>query len=338
MGSSNRSSAPTVSVIIPAYNAADTLARCVASVQAQAYSRLEIILIDDGSTDDTAKIAATLAASDRRIRVHHQSNQGLSAARNAGIKQATGSYLTFVDADDTIDPALVSTLYHLVEQHQVLLAACNFVTVDASRAVAPLAPFSTTSEATSASSLYSTTAALTAILLEQIPIMSCGKLYHRSLFQKVRFPVGKLYEDVGTTYRLVQQCPKIAYTPAPLYHYYQSPTSIIHQTFSPQKLDLIALTDEMCNTLSIQCNDNVLTNAIQLRRIHARFSILRQVMLVKPATLETRRLTRELVAYLKTHRAAVLQNPVAARRDRLAMLSLLAGLPVFKLAWKFYRH
>lgn len=320
---------PLITVIIPTYNSAKTLERCLASVLHQTYSNLEIILIDDGSTDQTPVICDQLAQQDRRIKVVHQSNQGLSAARNAGLEIMRGDFVTFVDSDDAIATDLIERLYQALVQHQVPLAACDFQTIKGNAT-----PVS--SPDAGSAKIYAQTDALIAMLCEQIPIMACGKLYAKEFFKTVRFPVSKLYEDVGTTYKLILQCENLVYLPVKDYFYYQSSDSIIHQTFRPQKMDLIALTDEMCNTLSIHCHDNVLQDAIRLRRCHARFSILRQLVLAKPQTPEIRELRSKMVSYLKQHKDDVLSNHLSSKRDRFAMRTLLLGVPIFTLAWKIY--
>lgn len=364
-----KSSSPLISVIIPVYNSRETLLPSLSSVQNQTYSNLEIILVDDGSTDDSGELCDKFARADSRIKVIHQENRGLSAARNAGIDLSSGEYLAFVDSDDTIAPEMVSALYCSLSSNYVKLSACNFQEVKELDVQQPLPPQSSLrplpSQASlqpplqpisqppssahmnspeqsnsNSASIYSQAEALTLMLGEKIPIMSCGKLYARELFAEIRFPVGKLYEDVGTTYRLILECEKIAYLPEPYYHYYQNPTSIIHQTFRPEKLSLISLTDNMCDDIAKNVHPltEPLSNALRVRRCHARFSILRQLVLVKPQTAEIKSLEREMVSYLKSHQSDILKNPASTRRDRLAMRSLLLGLPIFTVAWKAYSH
>lgn len=174
-----------------------------------------------------------------------------------------------------------------------------------------------------------------------------GKLYASELFDNVRFPEGKLYEDVGTTYRLILQCPQVIFLPVALYDYLQTPSSIIHRPFEFSKLDLISQTDQMCEdietTLASRDLPRHLRDALRCRRMHARFSILRQMVLFddfNELSPENRQkfidTQSEIINYLKTHKNDVLKNPAATSRDRLAMRSLGFGLPAFKMAWKIY--
>lgn len=412
--SANPSRQPLISVIIPVYNVAKLLERCVNSVLAQTYQNLEIILVDDGSTDMSGKFCDVFAKKDPRIKVIHQENRGLSGARNAGLDLAAGDFVTFIDSDDSVDPNLIARLYSLCRNNRAKMSIC------ASREVFPqpsevlkqppqLSPSSIISQTldfapSDGAQTLDTLDALTAMLCEVDFSMSAwGKLYARELFDTnpfacpngqegtkttvpptptpIRFPEGMLHEDVGTTYKLIINAKKIIFIPEQLYNYHQNPGSITQQAFSMKKLDLIILTDQMCDDL---CNwsaelvkqiqvaqppsaqssstQNSLNQkspsspklppnpAIQIknltkkRRAHARFSILRQMVLIDPKALpaderqqflQTR---REIVKYLRKHKNDVLKNPLASRRDRLAMLSLLAGLPVFRRAWLTYQN
>lgn len=395
---------PLITVIVPVYNVAKVLERCVHSVLDQTYPHLEIILVDDGSTDMSGKFCDVLAKQHSQIKVIHQPNAGLSAARNAALEIATGEYVTFVDSDDKIHPELVRSLYDLAQSTSTAIAIGSFREVypdgraqDFATASASVSSPASTSASNSSSAsapvsdtiVYSTIDCLIAMLLEAGFTMSaCAKLYRRQLFDNVRFPVGELYEDVGTTYRLILQCPEIAYTKSAYYDYYQNASSIIHQTFRRQKLDLITLTDEMCDqiwqhfdqlsstsaspssALSSHSASSLPTSPLppsspaapspsqrqQLRlvlakrRMHARFSVLRQMVIVSPAAnspestgftpAQFKRTRRTIARYLRRHRADILHNPYSSRRDRLAMRALLLGLPAFRFAWKYYakRH
>lgn len=323
--------APLISVIVPVYNVKQFLERAVKSIINQTYQNLEIILVDDGSTDGSGSLADRLTNLDRRIQVIHQKNQGLSAARNVGIEASKGKFLTFVDSDDEIEPDFLETASKMIKTEKTKLAICSFAEVfgngEKHNFYAEKAP-ETLDQA----------ACLTKMLLEQgFTLMACGKLYARELFQEVEFPVGKLYEDVGTTYKTILECDKIAISYAPKYLYYQNQTSIIHQKFASKNLALIELTDQMCDGLEAHFGSNMpaeLEYAIKVRRMHARFSILRML----PMGHSHKELKRELIGYLRTHKNDVLDNPVSSKRDKIAMQTLLLGFPVFKMAWKTYEN
>lgn len=320
---------PLVSVIIPVYNVREFLERAVDSVLKQTYRNLEIILVDDGSNDGSGELCDEIAVRDDRIIVIHQKNQGLSGARNTGIKNSHGAFLTFVDSDDESSPDLVETLLNLTQQHQTKMSICSFAEAwpDGKRR-----NFATQRD----NQVFVTADCLTEMLLEHgFTLMACGKIYARELFDNVEFPLGKLYEDVGTTYRLMLQCDKIPVDYSAKYLYYQNSASIIHQKFTQRNLDLIELTDKMCVDIADYYGDQIFTqlnDALKLRRMHARFSVLR--LIGKNREHETTRQTT--ITYLREHRDDVLKNPLSSKRDQLAMRSLLISPGFFNLAWLVY--
>lgn len=116
---------PTVSVIVPVYNVEKYLARCVDSITSQTYENLDIILVDDGSTDNSGRICGEYAKKDTRIRVIHQKNKGASAARNCGITAASGNYIGFIDSDDWIDKDMYELLVNTAIEHHADIVRCD---------------------------------------------------------------------------------------------------------------------------------------------------------------------------------------------------------------------
>jgi len=332
---------PLISVIVPVYNTGKVVERCVKSVREQIYPNLEIILVDDGSTDMSGAFCDLFARQDARIKVIHQSNQGLSAARNAGLKIATGKWITFVDSDDTIRRDMIDILHRICFTHKLKLSICGF------REIFPGKEVYGTNQPDQ-ETVMTTLECLKAMLCEEGFSMSAwGKLYARELFDLVKFPERRLYEDVGTTYQLVLQCDQIGVTTAKAYNYYQTAGSITQQGFNLHKMDLIDLTDQMCDEL-IAWGKNLpeperqqLLHLTQKRRMHARFSILRQIVMVDKTdqTVDQKSLhhaEQNVAKYLRKHKNDILKNPLASRRDKLAMRSLQLGLPTFKFAWQKY--
>lgn len=356
------SSTPLVSVIIPVYNVAKILERCVNSVLTQTYKNLEIILVDDGSTDMSKQFCDVFAKKDPRVKVIHQANRGLSGARNAGLELATGDFVTFVDSDDSVQPYLVELLLGLCTQHRAKMAIVGFRELAANAEIFPnlderaelgvMGSLEWPDEPMSAPEnveILTTVACLTRMLCEQgFTVSAWSKLYAREVFADVRFPEGKLYEDVGTTYRLVLQCSEIVVSTQRPYNYYHNAGSITKQSYTPAKLDLITLTDQMCDELLAwsESRDSAERAQVELltkkRRMHAHFSVLRQMVMLDDKALSSDERKdfladrRQIVRYLRRHRKYIFNNPLATRRDRLAMATLLLGLPAFRAAWKHY--
>lgn len=227
---------PLISVIVPVYNVEPYLRRCVDSILRQTYRNLEILLVDDGSTDRSGAICDACAQQDTRVKVIHQKNQGQAAARNHGIDQAKGEYLSFVDSDDFIEERMLETLCRDAAEAGVMLAAAGFRKV--SDAVASSAP----TEGIGPEIMSGKEAIDSLLLSEEIGDFPWNKLYDRRLFDGVRYPEGYIFEDLGTTYRLVERCPRISFRREALYNYYQRADSTLNQTkklrFYENKFDM----------------------------------------------------------------------------------------------------
>lgn len=218
-----------ISVIIPVYKVEDYLDDCLRSVVAQSYPNLEIILVDDGSPDHCGAMCDAWAAKDRRIKVIHKENGGLSDARNAGLELATGKYISFVDSDDWLESEFYEKLLAALQKEGADICACSIASCFPDHTVTWGCPSYTVSdsEATLAM-LYRDTS---------YPVSALNKLYRRELWEEMRFPVGKICEDAFTTYQLVHRANRIVQLPEALYCYRIRPDSIMTSSFTPKKLD-----------------------------------------------------------------------------------------------------
>lgn len=214
-----------ISIIVPVYNTEKYLEKCIESIIRQTYSHLEIILVDDGSTDGSAKICDEYAQKERRIRVIHKENGGLSDARNTGIKHATGSLIGFVDSDDYIAPHMYQILYENLKKYQADIAICGIQEVDEKGQF--LNSFHKPDE--KENRVLNTEEALY-LLIEgkDIQTNAYDKLYKAELFTNIQYPQGKNVEDLATTYRLLDKANCIVKTNQIVYYYVQRKNSIIH--------------------------------------------------------------------------------------------------------------
>jgi glycosyltransferase involved in cell wall biosynthesis len=219
-----------ISVIIPVYKVEDYIRRCVDSVLKQTYGNLEIILVDDGSPDRCGEICDEYAAKDNRVVSIHKKNGGLSDARNAGMDVCKGEYITFLDSDDWVASDYIERLYRLLKDTAAGISACSFIKTSDE----DTEPDSSTEEVR----VFSNTEALdkmesnTDIQLYVQLVVAWGKLYKRSLFEGVTYPVGKLHEDEFTTYKVIYRAERIALTSAQLLHYWQREDSIMGAGFN----------------------------------------------------------------------------------------------------------
>lgn len=219
----NRMSNQLVSIIIPAYNAEDTICRCLQSIVAQTYHNIEIIIIDDGSTDSTSNLVRQLQKSNPRIKLFSQSNSGVSTARNLGIKKSNGLYITFVDADDTLLPEYIESLVSALINTHSDIAICNLNFVYNKRIQHPLhfKPGVITQEEF-----------MSALLCSIQGYVHC-KMYRRSILEKAAFnPAIFMSEDLLFNVELGQNIKQAVLVDNFLYNYYQSNNSCCHSTFS----------------------------------------------------------------------------------------------------------
>lgn len=231
-----------VSIIIPVYNVKEFLKECVESVVQQSYKKLEIILVDDGSTDGSEKLCDNLAKEDDRIKVIHQRNQGLSAARNSGISIMKGTYVYFLDSDDCIANDAIEVLYKALQRGDTDMAISGIIAFSDSKPVIAKNGYT--------ESFLETEVALTKMLLHDgIGHEACGKLFKAELWLKYRFPVGLLYEDYATIYYVASQSKKVAISKYPSYFYRVRSGSIMHSEIQERNFILLDISDEVTDFL-----------------------------------------------------------------------------------------
>lgn len=220
-----------ISVVVPIYNVEDYLKPCVDSIINQDYENLEIILVDDGSTDRCGSICDEYAMNDTRIRVIHKANGGLSDARNAGIDIATGEFITFVDSDDALITDTISYLYRILKGNNADISCCQRIEIDETGN-----PLHKSNALDSNILILNTESALCS---SDVDTVAWGKLYKIELFANIRYPVGRLHEDVFTTFKLVGTSNKIAVGYKQGYQYRIRANSISNVKFTQKHLDLI---------------------------------------------------------------------------------------------------
>lgn len=222
---------PLISVIIPVFNVEEYLQRCLNSIVSQTYGNFEAILIDDGSSDNSPQLCDDYKERDCRFQVIHQSNQGLSAARNIGLDIAKGDFVTFVDSDDWISTDYLSELYSLAKSTQADIAIANhqLTTIFPAKG----------KRIKRTIKIYNQQGALFELIAKQNQpfVISCGKLYRKELFNEIRFPIGKYHEDEYTSHHLINAASKISYSNKVLYFYYQRPGSITKQNHRSDAID-----------------------------------------------------------------------------------------------------
>ncbi len=226
---------PLISVIIPVHEVLAYLPRCIESVMQQSYENLEIIIVDDGSTDGSERLCEEMQNRDPRIKVVHQEYMGVSGARNTGLREAKGEYLAFVDSDDWVDVNYLNTLWRICEQTGCRIAQCGFrETLDELE--------NQENHQWKNNGIYVYSAKEFCSLEYIVSLRGCttlwNKLFHRSLFDGIEFPTGKIHEDEFVTYRVIWKSEKIAVTNVKLYYYRRREGSIMTSEYSINRLDL----------------------------------------------------------------------------------------------------
>lgn len=238
---------PAISVIIPVYKVEPYLDACVASVAAQTFSDLEILLVDDGSPDNCPALCDAWAKKDPRVRVIHQKNGGLSAARNTGIEAATGKFLTFVDSDDLLEPDTLRRAYEAQQQNDADLVIFNLCFAQENGQPMPEPDFTIfRDEVLTPEQFWEKYYSIVGPCRNYYEI-SCNKLYKRELFRTLRFRLNKRFEDAFLLPALLDQCKTIACISYQGYIYIQRKGSIMSQGSSLNFLDRSEYQLERCD-------------------------------------------------------------------------------------------
>lgn len=211
---------PMVSIIVPVYNVEKYIRKCVDSILRQTYKNLDIILVDDGSLDSSGKICDEYAYTDDRVNVIHQSNLGLSAARNAGLELAKGEYIVFVDSDDYISYECIETcIVNMTNEVELLMF--NYALVDENNNIIEKM-YSKKRELMTEKMFWNNYFSGNVVVC----VIACCKMYRRTLFKDVRFRNGRLHEDEFILHHIIRQCNNIVFIDQPLYYYLQRNGSI----------------------------------------------------------------------------------------------------------------
>jgi glycosyltransferase involved in cell wall biosynthesis len=296
---------------------------------AQTYPDFELILVDDGSPDNCPAMCDAWAERDSRIVVIHQANGGPSAARNAGIdwafQHSNSEWLTFIDSDDYVTEDYVEFLYGLVIKYHTKMSICSHTVIYENGTVLQ-------KETGEEACLDSKTVLERILYDEDIDLSAWAKLYHKSLFKEIRFPVGRLFEDAATTYRFVYDSQTVAVGLKSKLFYMIRNNSISNCAFSVKKMDLIISTEEMAQFCGKHYPE--LINAGKRRLMYAYLSTLSQLANSNTKNTEVQ---KKLIKFIRKNGISVFLDPRAKNRDRLGILSAFCGFRLYKLFWGVYR-
>ena len=227
---------PQISVIVPVYRVEKYIDRCVRSILDQTFWDFELILVDDGSPDNCPALCDAWAGRDSRIRVIHKENGGLSSARNAGMEIAAGQYLHFVDSDDVIHPDCLNILMTCVQKTCAEIALGRFTRfqedyVPKERFIPWDGSYATRTNIETLDCFFEGYDNLPSL------VSACGTLWHRCLFDDIEFPVGRIFEDEFTTYKLYHRANRVAFVDTELYFYFDNASGITRNLTIEKRFD-----------------------------------------------------------------------------------------------------
>lgn len=310
-----------ISVIVPVYNVEQYLERCVDSIINQTYKNLEIILVNDGSTDNSGQICDELAKKDDRIRVIHKKNGGVSEARNVGVKEISGEYIIFIDSDDYIDKKMFSVLYSQIKLEAADVSVCGVMNIYENNNI-PQA------RNTNEYLILNNEGFLREYLKgERIPGGIWNKLIKSSIAKSIKFPVGLIYEDAYYHYELIKLARRYVITTEPLYNYYHREGSLTEGYYKKRDLSCI----EIYNKFYDYVVNNYSSNREEafFRLSYSYFVILDKMLLQDDyKKIEE---YKEIVGFLKKNAFKISRNRIFRTGRRIAALMLLINIKLYRI-------
>lgn len=309
-----RKKKPLITVIVPVYNVEKYLKRCVDSILSQTYKNLEVILVDDGSSDSSGRLCDDIANLNARVKVIHKENGGLSSARNVGIDVATGDLLTFVDSDDWIDDSIYQKCINVFENYDCDVVDFKVFMTDGKQLQKNKIidkPVVIEKENILYDYLYRGQT-------EKCPFSVCRKIYRRVLYDNVRFPVGKINEDIVTNFKVLSKAGRLVHIGDVGYYYFQNPQSITSGKLRKKDFDLLDASKELCE-LSECYKDKRIYQLAEIKLARSYFSLLAKGTLggFEVDIERPKQCARELTANLRKNYCKLMLAPIPKNRKVL---------------------
>ena len=305
---------PLISVVVPVYNVEKYLDKCVQSIRAQSLPQLEILLVDDGSTDGSGAMCDSCAKEDDRIRVIHKENGGLADARNRGIDEAAADLVAFIDSDDFIEPDMMELLYTNMQRENADVSICGIYHLYADR----LKRESATVDYTTLSGVE---AAALVLRGDKISVNAVNKLFKKEIFNGIRFPVGKLSEDAFIMVKLLAGVKTVVIDTAPKYYYVHREDSITTSRYKPRDMNVIEAYTE--NRSFIQQNHPEYMELADFRYYWAHFYVLDKMLKTEGYVRDAD--YKKIVRTLRANYFHILRNRYTGTKRKIALTALLLG-------------
>ena len=314
-----------ISVIVPVYNIEKYVGKAIETIIGQTYRDLEIILVDDGSTDKSGEICEHYAGKDDRIVVVHQENGGLSKARNTGTRIAKGDAIAYIDGDDYIHPCYFEILAKNLTEHNADISVCGMQVVSENE----YEELTHSKDVENAAVEISAEEALEGMLSQKrFSLSSCAKLYKRKIAQSHYFPEQELFEDYYTVYRFFTEADAVTYTDAGLYYYLKRAGSITKKKYSHQMMDYIKHGEQVIDHVK-QSGQQLMDAAIS-RLVWACFYIVTHI----DDSSKYREDEEYCWNYIKKYRTKVIRDNSAVKKEKMLCALSMFGKKPLKLVYK----
>lgn len=319
-----------VSIIVPVYNVEKYIKDCLNSIENQTYKNIEVILVDDGTTDKTIEIIRDEFLPDERFKLISQENMGVSAARNNGISNSNGKYIVFVDSDDWVAPDYIEYLYSLIKKYNVSISTCAHQSL----------PRNSTPRIIRDPKEYSisTKEYFRRLGDKELPfqlgVSPCGRMYKKKLFDHIKYPEGKLFEDSSTTYKLYLHANTTAIGEDIKYLYFQNKNSIVQKDFNRTRFQFLESEKEMKEDLENKFPD--IKESLERRYQYALMNTLAHIV-ISPNSEEFRKEQLQLKIEILDNFMGKLLDTKSSKKDLVGLITLRMGLPCYKIAFKIFK-
>ena len=308
-----------ISIVIPVYNVSKYLKKCVDSVVNQTYKNIEIILVDDGSIDDSGKKCEDLSKKDKRIRVFHKENGGLSDARNYGIDKAKGKYVCFVDSDDFVTQDMCEILYNDIMEFNADVAFCTFIDCYGDIPIID-------NKNIERYKITKKEAIKYVMIGDKVPLSAVAKLYKKSIFEKVKFEKGKTYEDAIIMVELLDHCNYVSYNSSSVYYYVHRKNSITTTKFNSKDYDVIYAYEKNKRIIKDKYPDIV--DIADMRLCWAHFRILDTMIRLND------KIDKQIVKYLRKNYKTIMKSKYFSKSRKISMTFLKINIVLYKIIIK----
>lgn len=309
-----------VGILIPLYNNEKKIEECLNSVKNQTYKNLEVIIIDDGSTDKSLEVCKQIIKDDSRFKLHSRENRGVAFSRNEAIKYCTANYFIFLDSDDFLDEDFIETTYKILKENDVDIVSTKISIYKDRNKINKenknIYTYIVNREAGMEKLLYQ----------YEIQHGPTCKLYKKKLFEGIEFPNGKIYEDLATIYKIVDRCNSIAITSYNGYNYYYNINGITKSEFDDREIFRLKCAEEIYEFVNQKYNKSILIAAKNLLVSQCLFVICKM-----PIKKEYEKSLKDIKSYISKYRLELLKDSNTHLKTKIFLTASYFGLRGIKI-------